>query len=177
MNKTLTCPLPGTINALSPNGFLFSIEKLPGVSFFAQQVNLPDLSIGAPEVGTSLSTMLMTGETLTYGSLNVQFLVDEKMDNFVAVHNWLVGLGFPQSHGQYEKFLADDGRPAQAELPKHYSDAVLAILGTNNKPVRSIRFIDAFPTNLDSIMFSSVNDDVQYIGGNATFRYSYYKFE
>lgn len=176
MATTLTCPIPSTINPLSPNGFMFSIQKLPQVSFFCQQVNLPDLTLGSPEVATPLSTMLMAGEMLTFGSLNVQFLVDEQMANYKAIHNWLIGLGFPENYDQYVNFQSTDTRPMISELTKNFSDASLTILGPNNLPIQTVNFVDAFPVSLDSMMFQSTSDDVQYLAGNATFRYSYYKF-
>lgn len=176
MATTLTCPIPSTINPLSPNGFLFSIQKLPEVSFFCQQVNLPDLTLGSPEVATPFSTMVMAGDTLTFGTLNIQFLVDERMANYKAIHNWLIGLGFPQNYDQYINFQATDTRPMISELAKNFSDATLSILGPNNLAIQTVSFVDAVPISLDSMMFQSTSDDVQYLAGNATFRYSYYKF-
>ena len=173
---TLTCPIPSTINPLSPNGFMFAVQKLPEVSFFCQQVNLPDLTLGSPEVATPFSTMVLAGEILTFGTLNVQFLVDERMTNYKAIHNWLIGLGFPENYDQYVNFQATDTRPTTSELAKNFSDATLMILGPNNLPIQTLSFIDAFPISLDSMMFQSTSDDVQYLAGNATFRYSYYKF-
>ena len=35
--RTLTCPIPATINPLQNNGFLFSIEKLPDMQYFCQE--------------------------------------------------------------------------------------------------------------------------------------------
>lgn len=176
MATNLTCPIPSTINPLSPNGFLFAIQKLPAVSFFCQQVNLPDLTLGSPEISTPLSTMIMAGDILTFGALNVQFLVDERMDNYKAIHNWLIGLGFPENYDQYINFQDSETRPTVSELSKNFSDATLSILGPNNTSIQTITFVDVVPISLDSIMFESTSGDVQYIVGNASFRYSYYKF-
>jgi hypothetical protein len=176
MTAKITCPIPSSINPLSPNGFMFSIQKLPEVSFFCQQVNLPDLTLGTPEVATPFSTMVMAGDILTFGTLNIQFLVDDQMTNYKVIHNWLIGLGFPESYDQYINFQTEDSRPMISELSKNFSDATLSVLGPNNLAVQTINFIDVVPVSLDSMMFQSTSDDVQYIAGNATFRYNYYKF-
>ena len=96
--STLTCPLPSNINPLSPNGFLFNITKLPDVNFFSQQVNIPSVSLGAPEQGTPFLMVPLPGEMLTFGSLELQFIVDEDMKNYTAIFNWMKGLGFPHDY-------------------------------------------------------------------------------
>lgn len=173
---TLTCPLPSNLNPLSPNGFNFGIQKLPEVSFFCQQVNLPGIMIGSPEFGNPFQTTPIPGESLTYDTLNVQFLVDEQMHNYKSIYNWIVALGFPNNYDQYVTFVNQDDRGVVSELAKNYSDATLEILGANNKAVQTVSFVDLFPVSLESLNFQSTNQDVQYLVGSATFKYGYYKF-
>ena len=174
--RILTCPVPQNINPLSPNGFMFSIQKLPAVSFFCQQINVPGITLGAPEFGNPFNIAPIPGETLTYDQLQVQFLVDENMENYMAIYNWIVALGFPQSYEQYTTFFNEDQRASISELAKNYSDGTVQVLGSNNNAVRTINFVDMFPVSIDSLTFQSTNQDVQYLVGNATFRYGYYKF-
>jgi hypothetical protein len=173
---TISCPIPDNINPLSPNGFNFTIQKLPAVSYFCQQVNLPGLTFGDPMFANPFASVPVPGDHITYDTLNVQFLIDQNMNNYQAIFNWIIALGFPQSYEQYVKFVGEDQSGLLNELAKNYSDATLAILGPNNLPVQTVQFVDVFPISLDSIMFQSTNQDVPYIVGNATFRYSYYKF-
>ena len=35
---------------------------------------------------------------MTYGDFSLRFLVDENLENYMAIHNWLTGLGFPETH-------------------------------------------------------------------------------
>lgn len=176
MANTLSCPIPDNINPLSPNGFSFSISKLPSVNYFCQQVNLPGIMIGEPSLSNPFVTQPIPGEHLTYEPLVVQFLVDEQMTNYQSIYNWIVALGFPNNYEQYTNFINADQRGVIGELAKNYSDATLSILGSDNNPVQTVQFIDLFPTSLDSITFLSTSTDVQYLVGNATFRYGYYKF-
>ena len=176
MATTLSCPIPNSINPLSPNGFMFTVQKLPELSFFCQQVVLPGIVLGAPEFGNPFATTPIPGEHLTYDQLQVQFLVDEQMANYKAIYYWLIGLGFPQGYDQYINFISDDERNLIGELAKNYSDGTLQILGSNNKVAQEIQFYDMFPVSIDSLMFQSTNQDVNYLVGNVTFRYGYYKF-
>jgi hypothetical protein len=173
--NTLTCPIPANITPLSPNGFLFSIQKLPELNFFCQQVNLPGITLGAPEFGNPFQIQPIPGETLTYDQLQVQFLVDAEMLNYTAIYNWIIALGFPNEYEQYTNFINQDQRGAVSELARNYSDATLQILAGNNQAVRTVQFIDLFPIAIDSLMFAGTNTDVNYLVGNATFRYGYYK--
>ena len=105
-NNILSCPVPTNINPLSPNGFMFTIAKLPELSFFCQEINLPGITLGEPAMFNPFAQVPIPGETLTYDSLNVKFLVDENMDNYVAIYNWIVALGFPTSYDQYVNFVS-----------------------------------------------------------------------
>jgi len=176
MTTTITCPIPSNINPLSPNGFLFTIQKLPELNFFAQSVNLPGITLGSPEYGNPFQVQPIPGESLTYDQLTVQFLIDENMTNYQAIYNWIVALGFPNDYEQYTTFVSEDNRGITSELATNYSDATLQILSGNNQVVKTVQFVDLFPIALDSLQFAGTNTDVQYLIGNATFRYGYYKF-
>lgn len=176
MAGTLTCPTPDNMNPLSPNGFQFSIQKLPDLNFFAQEVNLPGITLGAPELANPFALQPLPGDVLTYDQLNVRFLVDEDMDNYTGIYNWIVALGFPEDYNQYINFKNNDTRELTNELAQNYSDATLAILGSNNQIVKTIQFIDLFPLSIGSLVFMSTNTDVQYLVGDATFRFGYYRF-
>jgi hypothetical protein len=171
----MTISIPAGLNPLSPNGFNFSISKVPDVTFFCQQASLPGITLGDPSFSTPFSTQPLPGDTLSYEPLTVQFIIDEKMLNYNIIYNWIVALGFPESYQQYTTLLAGD-TVQYGELAKNYSDGVLQILDSNNNPVRSVTFYDLFPTALETLTFASTNVDVSYLIGSATFKFGHYKF-
>lgn len=173
--QPLTCPIPSNINPLASNGFMFSINKLPDLSYFCQEVNLPDLSLPIAEGYTPLSNTPMPGDKINFGDLQVTFLIDEEMNNYMGIHNWMVGLGFPQSHEQYRNFVNEQAAPSP--LVAGYSDGTLAILGASNRAVRVIRFVDLVPTSLQSLLLQSTVNETVYLAGVASFQYTYYMFE
>lgn len=175
MAITTSCPLPSNINPLSSNGYNFSITKLPDISFFCQEAQIPSISMATVDINTPLSQMPFSGDIITYDDLTIQFLVDEDMKNYQAVFNWIVGLGFPEDNNQYKSFI--NSQDIGYTIPtREASDAVLTVLGSNNNPSKTIRFIDILPINLNTLTFQSTNNDVQYIVGNATFKISRYEF-
>jgi hypothetical protein len=173
--RTFTCPTPQNINPLSPVGYQFNVTKLPDLSFFAQEVNLPGITLGEPEFGTPFARIPIPGETLQYEQLQLTFLVDEGMKNYRSIYNWMIALGFPQSYDQYIT-LASDDTVNYSELATNYSDATLLILNNNNMANQVVSFKDVFPVALDSLQFSSTQNDVQYLMGRVSFRFSYYNF-
>lgn len=151
--------MPENVNPLSPNGFMFQIQKLPGLTYFCQKVNLPSVSLPTANQGTPFVTVGHKGEALDYADLTVDFLVDSKMENYKAINHWMTD-GFP-----------DDVPPED-----FFSDGFLHVLDPQNKVIQSIQFANMLPVSLEGLTFESTSSDVQYLVGSATFRYTYYRF-
>jgi len=167
--------LPANLNPLSPNGFQFSIQKLPELTYFAQQVALPSINLPNISINTPFSTLQIAGDTLTYESLSIDFLVDENMSNYLAISDWIIAMGFPETYDQYISWQNKDSINI-SELAKNYSDATLQILDSSNNPIQTVTFVDIIPTSLGNMTFLSTSSDVNYITCNVTFEYSYFKF-
>jgi len=183
MATTTGCPIPSNINPLSPNGFKLSITKLPGVSYFAQEVILPEISLGDIEMLTPISKAKIPGEMMTFGDFNFQFIIDEDMTNYTSIYNWMTGLGFPNTNQEYIDYIANQTKSTNplagvyntSEIAKGYSDGVLEILSSNNLSVKTVSFTDLFPISLSSLTFQSTVIDITYLVGNATFAYTTFK--
>jgi hypothetical protein len=175
MAKNLSCPVPTNINPLSPNGFNFSIQKMPGISFFCQEVNLPGLTLPTIEVLNPLGYTPFAGDIINWDDLSIQFLIDEDMANYRALYDWITGLGFPTDHSQFQDF-ADSQNNYSGRLMKEFSDGTLQILGSNNQPVQTIRYADIVITSIGAMTFTSTSTDVNYLIGNATFKYNMFEF-
>lgn len=173
--QPLTCPIPSNINPLQSSGFMFAVNKLPEVTYFCQSITLPELSLPTASVSSPFVNYPVPGEKLLFGELSITFLVDEEMVNYKAVHDWMIGLGFPRQREQYRSFVNKDAL-AISELYKGYSDATLQVLSSSNNPIRTIFFRDLFPTNLASLQLESTADSTIYLAGTATFMYTVYEF-
>jgi len=172
----MTCPSQN-LNFLTPNGFRFSVERLPIVSFFTQSITLPGVSLGDVGVGTPLSHIPIPDSKMEFQPLIVPFIVDSGMTNWFEAFKWIQGLGFPQEYPQYTTEQLMRGYETSAELPRNYSDAFLTVLGPHNTPVKTFRFVDCFPIALEGISFASTNTDVQYVTSQMTLIYSYFKLD
>lgn len=157
------------INHLSPIGFQLGIVKLPGVGFSAQRCSLPGITLPDATHYTPFTDAPVPGDKLQWESFTIDFLVDESMDNYLALWSWMIGLGFPDD---YTEFIDGPNRNLV-----HMSDGFLQILGSNNTLVKTVKFHDMWPTNLNAVTFQSTDSDVNYIQATAEFKYTTFKFE
>ena len=159
-------------NFLSPIGFKFALGKTPKVDFFCTNTRIPELSLGLAKQPSYLKDLDIPGEKLTFGDLTLRFLVDENMENYMAIHNWLRGLGFPESPQQFiDKTTDSDGI---RDLEEQYCDGGLHILNSNLRDVAVVKFQNLFPVSLTSLNFDATETDINYFTANASFRYTVY---
>ena len=167
-------------NYMSPLGFKLVLTKTPKVDFLCQSANIPSISMGTAIQPTYLKDIPVPGDKVLYDDLNVRFLVDEKMENYLAIHKWITGLGYPESLGQYSQLKTDDNRTdrrvsdAADPLYFQYSDATLQVLNSNYKPSVLINFKDAFPVSLSTLDFDVTTRDYNYFTAEVTFKYTIY---
>lgn len=114
---------------------------------------------------------------MTFSELSVQFLIDEKMENYKSIYNWMTALGFPEDNKQYSNFVNSQTSSVYSELARNYSDATVGILDAQNKPTNYFKFYDLFPISLDPVQFESTAMDVNYVIGSATFKYTYFTID
>ena len=162
-------------NYLSPVGFKFTLAKEPKVSFFCTSSKIPEISLQTETQNTYLKDIDVPGDKLTYADLYLKFLVDEDLVNYMAIHNWLTGLGFPESAQDYRDLLSNQDDLTQPLDPKRaFSDGSLYILDSNYNTNAIVKFKDLFPVSLTSLNFDSTQTDVQYFTAEATFKYTIY---
>jgi len=167
-------------NYMSPLGFKLIITKTPKVDFLCQSANIPQISMGTAIQPTYLKDIPVPGDKVLYDDLTVRFLVDEKMENYLAIYKWITGLGYPESLGQFDQLRKDDIRTnasASDEADPRYfefSDATLQVLGSNYKPSIHVNFKDAFPISLSTLDFDVSQRDYSFFTASVTFKYTIY---
>ncbi len=159
-------------NFLSSVGFKFNLAKYPKVDFFSNSARIPELSLGLATQPTYLKDIDIPGEKLTYGDFTLRFLVDENMENYMAVYDWLVGLGFPETTKQFKDLTTDSAD--QRDLKEAFCDGTLRILNSNYREIAKVKFQDLFPVSLTSLDFDATTTDVEYFTAEASFKYTLY---
>jgi hypothetical protein len=159
-------------NFLSPVGFKFTLAKDPKVSFFCNSARIPEISLGIEVQPSYLKDLDIPGDKITYGDLNLRFLVDEDMVNYMSIHEWITGLGFPETTQQYKDLITQEYNIQDPK--KAFSDGTLYVLDSNFNTNATVKFKDLFPVTLSSLEFDSTKTDVQYFTAEVTFKYTVY---
>jgi len=153
---------PKNLNYFIPTGFKFMIDKIPHVNFFCQSTNLPGLSAGQWLMTTPLRDIPVAGDKIQMNELRVRFIIDEELQNWLEIYDWIKGITFPEELDQYGEV---------------YSDGTLSIL-TSNKNIQYVaKFTNLFPVDLTDIEMSSDVADAEVVASDVTFAYSTYKIE
>jgi len=159
-------------NFLSPVGFQFSLTKEPKVTFFCTSARIPEISLQLTVQPSYLKDLDIPGEKISYGDLNLRFLVDEDMSNYMAIHNWITGLGYPETTENFKNLITgDDGLP---DMEEQFSDGSLTILNSNYRANTIVKFQNLFPYSLTSLEFDTSATDIQYFTADVSFKYTIY---
>ena len=190
---TSTSPIsrqPDKLDYLSPTQFKFNIHQLPKVEFFTTAANVPAISLGDTVMSTPYKDIPMMGDTLSYENLSITFIVDEYLENYISLHEWMTAIGFPKSRTQFSEFRSatastpiatqgtsediGDTQPATS-VRGMFGDAILTMLTNKNNPCVEVRFQDIYPVALGALDMTHTATDVEYISVTADFTYKIYE--
>ena len=173
---------PENRNPLSPNGFMFSINKMRSVDFFCQSAAIPAMTMEGVVQGTRFNKIYQPGDEITYEPLSLRFLVDENLKNYYQVHNWMRGIATPKSSREFYfsrgSIESENPPPVDDDFlgtdNQWVSDCSLFILSSNYQPVAEFVFRDAFPISLGTLTFDTAVDDIQFFTAEVYLRYTYF---
>lgn len=151
-------------NYLSPLEFIVTVKRLPHVQFFTQRTSIPAISLQPVDTPTPFKTIYETG-SVSYSELNLSFIVDENMSNYIEVFNWIRGIGFPQNFDQYKNVKNREGIR---------SDISIVVMNSHKNPNIEINFIDCFPTSLSEVVLDTTQTDLVYPEATVSFQYNSY---
>ena len=182
---------PAKLDYASPIQFRFKCTKLPEVEFTCQTANIPGISLGSATQPTPLVDVPIPGDKINYQSLDITFLVDENLNNYKEIHDWLIGLGFPKDHTQFQNLQASGadrfpgstrsttatGSAIKTPLKEGgiYSDATLTVLNSKNIAKTEIRFQNIYPTSLGGLNYDIKSSDVDYLQASVSFGFAIYE--
>ena len=179
---------PDKLDYASPTQFKFGIHQLPKVEFFTLSANVPGISADTVTQPTPYKDIPIVGDKLTYENLSITFLVDEYLENYISLHNWITGIGFPTDRQEFRTFRdVTSNTPASGKTPPTdlagkaipdralYSDAYLMVLSNKNNAIVEVDFQNIFPISLGGLDFTQNVTDVEYVTATADFAYQIYE--
>ena len=155
------------INLLQPTAFKIVIDRkhYKNLEFFCQSVLHPSATLTATEMPYKRANISMTGDKLTFGELSAMVIVDENMNSYVELYNWMNRLIETKDQGSLDR---DD------TTPPTYSDITVTILSSHNNQTRLIRYIDCIPTTLGDLSLETTTTS-QYLTFPISFKFSYFE--
>lgn len=156
-------------NYLSPSNFSIEVTRIPNVQFFTNKLTIPAVTATPTVLDTPLAAIYYSQDKLVYGDLDMSFIVDENMNNYKEILNWMEGIGAPESTKTHSTLLnSADGL---------YSDISVIITNSHKNPNLKFTFTNCFPVTLGSIEFDVNVQDVSYATCNVTMRYDLMRME
>lgn len=175
---------PDNLDLARPTQFRFSILKIPNTEYFIQEVNLPGIAFSGDAVlNTRFTSLNMMGDTVNYEPLEISFSVQENLSNWREIHDWMVGIGFPENTAQFAEAISDASAtrtsvPSRtANVSTLQSDATLMIMTNKNNPTVKVNFKNVYPTSLSGVSFDTKDTDAQNLTATMTMSYDYYNLE
>ena len=182
---------PTVFNYSQSNQFKVRLSLFPKTELFVVRANIPSVTLGMGVQATRLIDMPIVGDKITYDQFYFTFLVDEQLQNYMELHNWLLNIGFPERYDQFQGQVRPDGTtrptgktsdPEVSGFGKFsdrdlYSDITMHILSSKNNPVAKIKFFECFPVNLTNVEYSQQESDTTYAECTATFAYTLFTAE
>jgi len=153
-------------NFLQPTGFKVVVlrKRFKNLEFFAQTVTHPDLSSNPSSIPFRGRNPWAPGDSLDYGTLTIEAIMDEKMNIYKEMHDWLIKT-VTDPYKTADKITVND-----QDITSY--DISLMVLSSHNNTTNTIKYKNSFPISIGSVSFQSTTDAVQYITFPITFRYS-----
>lgn len=161
--------VPDSNNYLASNFFRFQLERVSNVTYFCQAVTFPGTQLTPVEMPNTLGRPnQFVGGRFTHEPLQVQFLVDEKMLNYLEIFNWITKIG---------NYANDDDIIAGTQISTFFSDAALFITNSAYNQQIRVRFKDTYPIALSPLQFSSQLGDNESLSAVVTLNFETISFE
>ena len=155
-----------------PTGFnvIIDREHYSNLRFFVQRVNHPGASNQAAEVPFSrIGGIPMPGNTMTYGSLTMDILLDEDFNSYIEMYNWMLRLVNTDQVTAVESYGKSSG-PIST-----FSDITITSLTNSNNKNKTFKYHDCVPVSIGDVTMEATNASVEYLTFNAEFRFSYFE--
>ena len=193
-----TSPLsrqPTKLDYASPTQFKFGIHQLPKVEFFTTTATVPAIALSDVVIPTPFKSIPMQGDQLTFDNLTINVIVDEFLENYLSLHEWMTAIGFPKNRKQFSDFktnksntpisarssssTSSDIGDVQQASPNNalFSDATLTILSNKNNPIVNVLFRDLYPVAMSALEYNQAATDVEYLTASVDFAYQIYEIE
>lgn len=156
--------------------FTFVLNRTPKVNYNCISAEFPSISAEAQKLHTPNNAFHVGGKKIDFGTLAVSFRVDEDLENYREIYEWMRGISSAVSFDPYNKLIRDERYSIQKNENGHniYSDATI-FTETNSYNINlALNFVDVFPISLGNLQFNFDDNTVPVIC-RAEFAFDYFE--
>lgn len=153
--------------------FILSFPRLTSTQFFCQSVTIPGVTTQSTSQPTPFMDLNIPGDKFVYDTFNIEFLLDEELQSWTAIHDWMRGIAFPTEFEEYKNLKHLSKFSEHVPYPQ-YADAEVTILSANNSPRLKFKLIDTFPITLSQIALDIRLGSEHTMTSTASFRFKRY---
>ncbi len=191
---------PSVFDYSQSNQFKIFLPIFPTTEFFVVRANIPGVTLGQASQFTPFVDLAVVGDKLQYDNFNMTFMVDEQLQNYMEMYNWVKNIGFPFSgkdqfnqlprpdnidlsrniKSQIRRFKEDttDHGTTSSSAPASdrnlYTDIQMTVLTSKNNPIANVTIFNAFPVSLGNVEYSQQESDTDYAICEVSFAYSWF---
>lgn len=163
--------LTKNINYLQPTSYKLVLDRknYPNLEFFAQTINHPGIGVNSAEVPfRKIASVPFAGDSLTFGALTANVILDEDMKGYTEMYDWIRRLVDEPSVRATQR--------TDTVIP-HYADITLSLLSSHNNTVKKVRYYECVPIGLGDVQFGSAISGNEFITFPISFRFTYFELE
>ena len=190
---------PDVFDYSQSNQFKVYLPIFPTTEWFVVRANIPGVSMSQASQYTPFVDIAVVGDKLQYDNFNMTFLVDEQLQNYMEMYNWVKNIGFPFSgreqfntlsrpdnidRGVGQKLGVRRFKKSYETTDKEvyekkndrnlYTDILMTILTSKNNPIVNVHIYEAFPISLGNIEYSQQESDTDYAQCEVSFAFSWF---
>ena len=166
---------PENTGFLQPTKFLLTFDRIPNVTYFCQEVNIPGISLPFIQVPSPAIDYHVTGNKLNFSMLNIKFMVDAKAESWKNIYEWFMSIASPHGTEERNYLTRLQNEFKETSFPQ-YSDAILTVLSNLNNPIMRVHLVGLFPVSLSDIQFDTTLSADHIITADASFSVKYFDF-
>lgn len=151
---------PKNTNLLQPTKYSVSFPEISDTIYFCQKVNLPGVQLTELSHVTPNLDLYVPGTKISYGTFDIEFLVNEDLSSWLYIHDWIRGI------------TTDMGYRTKPKV-----QAILTVYSNQNNPKFRIKYNDIFPLSLGDIEFDTTLSAEDHLYSRASFRFNYFDVE
>lgn len=140
--------------------FLSTRQDIQRLSDTCVTLNLPSVIMGVTPQPTSIRIIHIPGDSLDFEEVNMQFLVQESMENWQAIVDWIFRMK----------------NPNEIDMQRDVIDIGIDILDAKHKTIMETTLKDAFPFTVSDVPLNYQLDDVEPNRIDVTFKVNGFEY-